>query len=63
MRVLNPKTIALTLENLGLSEYDMQTIKEVLQLPDGLLFGDWPDRIRKKPQLFIHVLKNQYSKN
>ena len=56
MRVLNPKTIALTLENLGLSEYDMQTIKEVLYCRTACFWRlARPDP--EKPQLFIHVLK------
>ena len=57
MRVLNPKTIALTLENLGLSEYDMQTIKEVLQLPDGLLLVTGPTGSGKTTTLYSCLKK------
>lgn len=57
MRVLNPKTISLTLEDLGLLEHDMRTIKEVLQLPDGLLLVTGPTGSGKTTTLYSCLKK------
>ena len=60
LRILNPKTIALSLEDLGLLPHDMELITKNWRVPTGL-FGHRTDRLGKNNDALRILKKNQLS--
>lgn len=57
MRILNPKTITVSLEDLGISDYDMATVKEELKKPNGLILVTGPTGSGKTTTLYAFLKK------
>ncbi len=57
MRVLNPKTIALTLEKLGLMPFEEELIKKELSRPNGLFLVTGPTGSGKTTTLYAFLKK------
>ncbi|MEK7598840.1 MAG: GspE/PulE family protein [Patescibacteria group bacterium] len=57
LRVLNPKTIALTLENLGMHPEFLKTIEQELKRPNGMILTTGPTGSGKTTTLYAFVKK------
>lgn len=57
MRILNPKTIAISLEKLGILDYDLEVVKEELKRPNGLILVTGPTGSGKTTTLYAFLKK------
>lgn len=57
MRILNPKTISISLEELGLSEHDMTMVRDELKRPNGLILVTGPTGSGKTTTLYAFLKK------
>lgn len=57
LRILNPKTIGLELENLGLEEYALEIINKELKRPNGMIVNTGPTGSGKTTTLYAFIKK------
>jgi len=57
LRVLNPKTIGLELEDLGLEKYALETIQKELKRPNGMIVNTGPTGSGKTTTLYAFIKK------
>lgn len=57
MRILDPKTIGLKLEDLGIQNYDFETIKKELKRPNGMIVTTGPTGSGKTTLLYAFLKK------
>jgi len=57
LRILNPKTIGLELENLGLEEYALEIINKELKRPNGMIVNTGPTGSGKTTTLYAFLKK------
>jgi len=57
MRILDPKTISLNLEDLGIQDYDFKTIQSELKKPNGMIITTGPTGSGKTTLLYAFLKK------
>jgi type IV pilus assembly protein PilB len=57
IRILDPKTIGLKLENLGIQDYDFKTIENELKKPNGMIITTGPTGSGKTTLLYAFLKK------
>ncbi len=57
LRILNPKTIGMKLEDLGIQEYDFETIEKELKKPNGMIITCGPTGSGKTTLLYAFLKK------
>src|SRR4030042_662738 len=57
LRILDPKTVGLKLEDLGIQEYDFKTIEDQLKKPNGMIVTTGPTGAGKTTLLYAFLKK------
>lgn len=57
MRILNPKAISISIEQLGVLSHDLETIKQELKKPNGLILVTGPTGSGKTTTLYAFIKK------